>query len=119
MTWSCGAVRKCTNKGPVDLDDVDRVGPQVRQRRETGSEVVERDPDPRPFQGRERVPHDVGLVAEEDAFGDLDLDHPGSSPCSAIARVSRPQSLSCETGSQLRLIAIWPNGSPASSQVRA
>ena len=59
----------------VQLDGVDREVTQIAQRRETGAEVVDRQPDPSLAQrGQPRAGH---LWAREDGFGQLQLEQAG------------------------------------------
>ena len=67
----CGRCRPA-NEALVDLDLVEWRLAEIAERRVTGPEVVERKPDPKRLQPRERVVGGVA-VGEEHALGDLEL----------------------------------------------
>ena len=64
------------DEAAVDLDLVEREGLQRRQRRETGAEIVHRDPHPQHLQLTQVVDGAV-LVTEQGRFGDLYFEAAG------------------------------------------
>ena len=60
------------DEGAVDLDLADRQGPQVRQRRVAGAEVVEREPDAQVAEARRGRRHAL-RVGHDRALGDLEV----------------------------------------------
>ena len=67
-----GGVPERLDEGAVDLDLVDLEAPQVAQARMPASEIVQRDAESRCPQALECIAGQ--RVAEQDAFGDLELD---------------------------------------------
>src|SRR5581483_1834420 len=67
------------DEGAVDLDLVEREGPQVRQRRVTGSEIVHRDAHAEGLELTQRHQRAVE-VADQRGFGNLEFEPTGLQP---------------------------------------